>query len=179
VDVLLRLSQAIDWINNRLAKVANILILLSCLVSAGNASMRYAFSMSSNAWLEIQWYMFAGIVMLGTSYTLKVNEHVRVDLFYGMASPRARLWIDTVGLSLFLLPATALFAYLSWPLFKLSWDLQELSSNAGGLIRWPVKLVIPAGFALLTLQGISELIKRVAMLVGAYDLDTRYERPVQ
>jgi TRAP-type mannitol/chloroaromatic compound transport system permease small subunit len=179
VDVLLRLSQAIDWINGHLAKVANILILLSCLVSAGNASMRYAFSMSSNAWLEIQWYMFAGIVMLGTSYTLKVNEHVRVDLFYGMASPRARLWIDVVGLSLFLLPATALFAYLSWPLFKISWDLQELSSNAGGLIRWPVKLVIPAGFALLTLQGISELIKRVAMLVGAYDLDTRYERPVQ
>ena len=179
MDVLLRLSQAIDWINSRLAKVANILILLSCLVSAGNASMRYAFSMSSNAWLEIQWYMFAGIVMLGTSYTLKVNEHVRVDLFYGMASARARLWIDVVGLSLFLLPATALFAYLSWPLFKTSWDLQELSSNAGGLIRWPVKLVIPAGFALLTLQGISELIKRVAMLVGAYDLDTRYERPVQ
>lgn len=179
MEFFLRLSQAIDWVNSRLAKVANLLVLLACLVSAGNASMRYAFSMSSNAWLEIQWYMFAAIVLLGASYTLKANEHVRVDLFYGMLSDRGRLWVDIVGITVFLLPATALFAYLSWPLFKISWDLQEVSSNAGGLIRWPVKLVIPAGFALLTLQGLSELIKRIAMLRGVYDVDTRYERPVQ
>jgi TRAP-type mannitol/chloroaromatic compound transport system permease small subunit len=179
LEIFLRLSRLIDTANLAFGKVANLLILLSCLISAGNASMRYAFSMSSNAWLEIQWYMFAAIVLLGASHTLKVNEHVRVDLIYGSAGERARLWIDVIGLLLFLLPSTALFTYLSWPLFQLSWDLQEISSNAGGLIRWPVKLVIPVGFAMLTLQGLSELIKRVAALGGFYQVDTKYDRPVQ
>ncbi|MGQ0676748.1 MAG: TRAP transporter small permease subunit [Rhodospirillales bacterium] len=179
MGVLLRLSRLIDAVNTQVGKIANLLILLSCLISAGNASMRYAFSIGSNAWLEIQWYMFAGVVLLGASYTLKVNEHVRVDLIYGSASEHTRLWIDIAGTVLFLLPATALFTYLSWPLFQLSWGLQETSSNAGGLIRWPVKLILPVGFGLLTAQGISELIKRIAALRGLYQVDTKYERPVQ
>ncbi len=179
MNFFLRISRAIDLVNALFGKIANVLILLACLVSAGNASMRYAFSISSNAWLEIQWYMFAGIVLLGASYTLKLNEHVRVDLIYGSASEHTRLWIDIVGIILFLLPATALFTYLSWPLFQISWDLQEISSNAGGFIRWPVKLILPLGFELLTAHGISELIKRIAALRGLYQVDTKYERPVQ
>jgi len=179
LNFFLRLSRAIDLINALFGKIANVLILLSCLVSAGNASMRYAFSISSNAWLEIQWYMFAAIVLLGASYTFKLNEHVRVDLIYGSVNEHKRLWIDIIGIVLFMLPATALFTYLSWPLFTISWNLQEISSNAGGLIRWPVKLVLPVGFGLLTAQGISELIKRIAALRGLYEVDTKYERPVQ
>ncbi len=179
MNFFLRLSRAIDLINALFGKIANVLILLSCLVSAGNASMRYAFSISSNAWLEIQWYMFAAIVLLGASYTFKLNEHVRVDLIYGSVNEHKRLWIDIIGIVLFMLPATALFTYLSWPLFTISWNLQEISSNAGGLIRWPVKLVLPVGFGLLTAQGISELIKRIAALRGLYEVDTKYERPVQ
>jgi TRAP-type mannitol/chloroaromatic compound transport system permease small subunit len=179
MDVLLSLSRFIDAMNERLGWIANAAILVSCLVSAGNAFSRYAFNLSSNAWLEIQWYLFAVVVMLGTSYVLRMNEHVRVDLVYGNVSPRAQLWIDFLGTLVFLLPATILLAYMSWPLFTDSWKIQEVSTNAGGLIRWPVKLLLPVGFALLTLQGVSELIKRFAALRGYVRIDTRYERPVQ
>jgi len=159
--------------------IADALVLLSCLISAGNAFSRYAFSISSNAWLEIQWYMFGALVLLGASYTLKRNEHVRVDIVYSNISTRAQIWIDIVGGILFLLPAALILAYLSWPVFYNSWSIDEVSSNAGGLVRWPIKLFLPVGFALLALQGISELIKRVAMLTGDMQADLHYERPLQ
>jgi TRAP-type mannitol/chloroaromatic compound transport system permease small subunit len=141
--------------------------------------MRYGFSLSSNAWLEIQWYLFGGMVMLGASYTLKMNEHVRVDVLYSRYSERTRLWVDLIGGALFLLPMTVIIGWLSWPLFLNSYEIHEVSGNAGGLLRWPVKLLIPAGFLLLTLQGISEIIKRAAMLTGHLRPDAHYERPLQ
>ena len=179
MNLLLRLSRAIDAVNERLGWVADWLVLLSCLISAGNAFSRYAFGISSNAWLEIQWYMFAAVVMLGASYTLKRNEHVRVDIVYANVSTRRQIGIDIFGFILFMLPATAIMAYLSWPIFHNSWLLGEVSGNAGGLLRWPVKIFLPLGFALLTLQGISELIKRIAMLTGHMQADLHYERPLQ
>ena len=179
MNLLLRLSRAIDAVNERLGWVADWLVLLSCLISAGNAFSRYAFGISSNAWLEIQWYMFGALVMLGASYTLKRNEHVRVDIVYSNVSTRRQIGIDIFGFILFMLPATIIMTYLSWPIFYNSWSLGEISTNAGGLIRWPVKLLLPVGFFLLTLQGISELIKRIAMITGHMQADLHYERPLQ
>ena len=179
MQALLAVSRAIDWINARLGVVACWLVLIACLISAGNAGSRYLFSISSNAWLEIQWYMFSGIFLLGASYTLKVNEHVRVDLIYAHVSGRARLWIDVFGIIFFLLPATIILTDMTWPFFLDAWVRNEESNNAGGLIRWPVKLLLPVGFAFLTAQGISELIKRIAALSGAIELETRYDRPLQ
>jgi TRAP-type mannitol/chloroaromatic compound transport system permease small subunit len=176
---LLALSRVIDFVNEKLGWVADWLVLLSCLISAANAFSRYAFSISSNAWLEIQWYMFGTLVLLGASYTLKKNEHVRVDIVYSNISTRRQIWIDIIGGLLFLLPATLILAYLSWPVFYNSWMQGEVSTNAGGLIRWPIKIFLPIGFALLTLQGISELIKRVAILRGDMKADLHYERPLQ
>ena len=177
---LLAFSRGVDWLNTQLAVVANWLVLLAALISAGNAASRYVFSESSNGWLEIQWYMFAGMVMLGAPYTLKMNEHVRVDLFYGMlASERAQIWIDIVGGLLFLLPICIILTYFTWPWFVESWRIGEVSSNAGGLIRWPVKLLMPIGFALMALQGVSEIIKRIAALEHLIDEEFKYERPVQ
>jgi TRAP-type mannitol/chloroaromatic compound transport system permease small subunit len=176
---LLALSRGIDYVNEKLGWIADWLVLLSCLISAGNAFSRYAFGISSNAWLEIQWYMFAALVMLGASYTLKRNEHVRVDIVYANVSTRRQIGIDIFGFVLFMLPATVIMTYLSWPIFHNSWALGEVSSNAGGLLRWPVKIFLPIGFALLTLQGISELIKRIAMLKGHMKADLHYERPLQ
>ena len=179
MSVLLALSRAIDWLNGQIAVIANWLVLLACLISAGNAGSRYLFSESSNAWLEIQWYMFAGMVLLGAPYTLKMNEHVRVDLIYGMLSERTRLWIDIVGGFLFLLPICVILTYVTWPWFVQSWNLHEGSSNAGGLLRWPVKLLLPVGFGLMILQGISELIKRIAALEHVIDIEFKYEKPLQ
>jgi TRAP-type mannitol/chloroaromatic compound transport system permease small subunit len=179
VKVLLSLSRGIDWLNTQLAVVANWLVLLAAVISAGNAASRYVFSESSNGWLEIQWYMFAGMVLLGGPYTLKMNEHVRVDLVYGMVSERTRIWIDIVGGVLFLLPICVILTYFTWPWFVESWNINEASSNAGGLLRWPVKLLLPIGFFLMALQGISEIIKRVAALEHTIDADFRYEKPLQ
>jgi len=179
MNLLLAMSRAIDAMNERLSVVADWLCFLSCLISAGNAFSRYAFSISSNAWLEIQWYMFSALVMLGTSYTLRKNEHVRVDIVYSNISTRKQIGVDIFGTILFLLPATIIMAYLSWPVFFNSWTEGEISGNAGGLIRWPVKIFLPLGFALLSLQGISELIKRFAMLTGHMKADLHYERPLQ
>jgi len=176
---LLKISRAIDWVNERFGVVANWLVLLSCLISAGNAASRYVFSESSNGWLEVQWYMFAGMVLLGGPYTLKMNEHVRVDLFYGMVSDRTRIWIDIVGGLLFLLPICIILIYFTWPWFVESYRLGEQSNNAGGLIRWPVKLILPIGFALMALQGISEIIKRVAALEHVIQAEFKYEKPLQ
>ena len=179
VGVLLAVSRAIDRLNEQFAIVANWLVLLACLISAGNAFSRYLFSISSNGWLEIQWYMFAGMVLLGAPYTLKMNEHVRVDLLYGMVSERTRIWIDIVGGLLFLLPICVILTYFTWPWFVNSWRINEISTNAGGLIRWPVKLLMPVGFALMALQGISEIIKRVAALEHVIDMEFKYEKPLQ
>lgn len=176
---LLALSRGIDYVNEKFGWIADWLVLLSCLISAGNAFSRYAFGISSNAWLEIQWYMFAGMVMLGASYTLKRNEHVRVDIVYANVPTRKQIGIDIFGFILFMLPATIIMTYLSWPIFHNSWALGEISSNAGGLVRWPVKIFLPIGFFLLTLQGFSELIKRIAMLKGHMKADLHYERPLQ
>jgi TRAP-type mannitol/chloroaromatic compound transport system permease small subunit len=179
VKFLLSVSRLIDAANERLSVIANALVLLSCLISAGNAFSRYAFSISSNAWLEIQWYMFGALVMLGASYTLNRNEHVRVDIVYANLSTRGQIWVDIFGGILFLLPATLIMCYLSWPIFHNSWVENEISGNAGGLIRWPIKIFLPLGFALLSLQGFSELIKRIAMLTGHMKADLHYERPLQ
>jgi TRAP-type mannitol/chloroaromatic compound transport system permease small subunit len=179
VSALLGVSRAIDWINEKFGVIANWLVLLACLISAGNAFSRYLFSQSSNGWLEIQWYMFGGMVLLGAPYTLKMNEHVRVDLVYGMMSERTRIWIDIVCGILFLLPICVILTYFTWPWFVDSWRIGEVSTNAGGLIRWPVKLLMPVGFALMALQGISEIIKRIAALEHVIEMEFKYEKPLQ
>jgi len=179
MSVLLKLSRAIDWLNAQFGVIANWLVLLACLISAGNAGSRYLFSVSSNGWLEIQWYMFGGMVLLGAPYTLKMNEHVRVDLVYGLVSERTRLWIDIIGGLLFLLPICAILTYFTWVWFVESWTINEASSNAGGLVRWPVKLLLPVGFALMALQGISEIIKRIAALGHGVGAEFVYEKPLQ
>jgi TRAP-type mannitol/chloroaromatic compound transport system permease small subunit len=176
---LLAFSRGVDWFNSQLAVVANWLVLLAAVISAGNAASRYLFSESSNGWLEIQWYMFAGMVLLGAPYTLKRNEHVRVDLVYGLSSERTQIWIDIVGGLLFLLPICVILTYFTWPWFVESWTINEASSNAGGLIRWPVKLLLPVGFFLMALQGISEIIKRIAALEHVIDIEFKYEKPLQ
>ena len=202
MDALLRISRAIDAIGAKLAVVANVLVLSAALVSAFNALLRYGlnallyigreyetfgtldaflrwYGNNSNSFLEAQWYMFAAIVLLGASYTLKVNEHVRVDLIYGMVSERTRTWIDLLGGIFFLLPMCAIMIYFTWPWFLEAWHSGEVSSNAGGLIRWPVKLILPVGFALVALQGVSEIIKCIAALTTDYQREYAYEKPVQ
>ncbi len=178
-----QLSEGIDRINQLLGKLASIMILLSCVVSASNAILRYGLDMSNNWPLELQWYLFAAAVMLGASYTLKRNEHVRVDLIYSYASGRTRIWIDLFGLALFLMPACLLFSWLSWStLFYPSWLVMEHSLNSGGLPRYPIKFIVPFGFFMLSLQGLSEIIKRIGMLKGKYTLpanDLNYEKPWQ
>jgi TRAP-type mannitol/chloroaromatic compound transport system permease small subunit len=159
--------------------IAAILVLLSCLISAANALSRYAFSISSNAWLEIQWQMFAGIFLLGAPYVLKLNEHVRVDIIYGSRSDRAKLWIDVFGIIFFLFPVTVMMTLMGFEFFATSFRQGEMSSNAGGLPVWPVKALLPLGFALVLLQGISELIKRIAALRGDTSLTPIYEKPLQ
>src|SRR3954466_13863159 len=176
---LLALSTAIDQLNEKIGYVCNLLVLTSCLVSAANAMIRYAFGYSSNGWLELQWYMFAILVMFGASYTFKRNEHVRVEIFYMMLSARGQLWLDLIGTLFFLIPSCLLLAYLSVPFFKDSYDTLEMSGNAGGLVRWPIKAVLPLGFALLALQGFSEVIKHIAALRGELTIDAKYERPTQ
>ncbi|GGC40417.1 C4-dicarboxylate ABC transporter [Siccirubricoccus deserti] len=179
---LLAFSRAVDALNTAVGKLADWAVLLSCAISAGNAIVRYGVSYSSNAWLEVQWYLFGAIVMLGASYTLFRNEHVRVDLVYGNLGERARLWVDVFGFIFFMLPAMLLLAWMTWPFFVDSWVRHEGSPNAGGLLRWPVKLLLPVGFVLLCLQGFSELIKRIALLRGIHptaEVVVEYHRPEQ
>jgi TRAP-type mannitol/chloroaromatic compound transport system permease small subunit len=179
LQFLLRISRAIDALNAATGRIATWAVLIASAISAGNAMFRYGFSLSSNAWLEIQWYLFGVMVMLGASYTLNKNEHVRIDILYGNVSMRTQLWIDILGTILFLLPTAAIIGWVSWPLFYKSYAIHEMSSNAGGLLRWPIKLMLPVGFALLFLQGISEIIKRIGALKGVPDLVVKYEKPLQ
>ncbi|MBP1805482.1 TRAP transporter small permease subunit [Rubellimicrobium aerolatum] len=176
---LLGLSRGIDRLNTALGRLAAFLVLAAALISAGNAFIRYAFDTSSNAWLEIQWYLFGAIVLLGAAETLRRNEHVRVDLIYSNLSERRRLWVDVFGILLFLLPFTLVLAWLSWPVAWRSFVTGEGSTSAGGLIRWPFKMLLPLGFGLLALQGLSELVKRLAALRGLVALDTSYSKPEQ
>jgi TRAP-type mannitol/chloroaromatic compound transport system permease small subunit len=176
---LLGLSTAIDQLNEKIGYICNFLILAACIVSAGNAMIRYAFGYSSNGWLELQWYMFAILVMFGASYTFKRNEHVRVEILYLMLPERGQIWLDLIGTLFFLIPSCLLLSYLSWPFFYQSYAVGEISSNAGGLIRWPIKLVVPIGLVMLAVQGVSEVIKRIAALQGYVTIDAKYERPTQ
>jgi len=176
---IVKFTRVIDAVSDVAGFIAKWLVLLACLVSAGNAVVRYLISYSSNGLLEIQWYMFGGIVLLGAAQTLRLNEHVRVDLLYSSVSERARLLIDIFGFTIFLLPVMAYLTYLTWPFFYTSFKSGELSMNAGGLILWPAKALLPTGFALLFLQGLAELAKRIAALTGAIRIDTHYEAPLQ
>ncbi|MFZ2973393.1 MULTISPECIES: TRAP transporter small permease subunit [Azonexaceae] len=169
MTLLLKLSQLIDWLNERVGKGAFWLVLIMALISAGNASYRFVFNDSSNGLLEIQWYLFAAVFLLCSPYTLQKNEHVRIDVLSGKLSPRGLAVIDIIGTIFFLLPMVVAVLWLSLPLVAESYKIQEMSANAGGLIRWPVKILLPIGFTLLALQGISELIKRIAFLAGRID----------
>jgi TRAP-type mannitol/chloroaromatic compound transport system permease small subunit len=166
VNILLRISRLIDAINARIGQGVYWLVLASVVVSSGNAVVRYTFDTSSNAWLEIQWYLYTGFFLVGAGYTLLRNEHVRIDIIYSRLKPRMRACIDVFGGIFFLMPMALIILWLSWPVFLDSYNINEYSSNPGGLLRWPVKLMIPAGFLLLALQGISEIIKRVAFLMN-------------
>jgi TRAP-type mannitol/chloroaromatic compound transport system permease small subunit len=175
----LTLSKIIDHLSFTLAQAGSFCVLVAAVVSAGNAFVRYGFDWSSNAWLEIQWYMFAAIVMLGAPWVLKLNEHVRVDLIYGKISQRAQVWLDLLGIVFFLFPVMLLMVWLSWPLFVKMYLTGEMSSNASGLVRWPAMLLLPLGFGLMCLQGLSEVIKRIAHLRGLITLEAHYEAPLQ
>lgn len=202
MQVLLAVSGLIDRLNRAISRIAVWLVLIAALLSAFNAAFRYSigaivslagressggflhgvlnwYGNYSNSFLEGQWYMFAGIVLLGAAYTLKVNEHVRVDLFYSWVSERTRTWIDLLGAIFCLIPMCVLLIYFTWPWFLESWRINEASSNAGGLPRWPVKLILPVGFFLVLLQGISEIIKCIAALITDYVRDHAYEKPLQ
>ena len=176
---LLTVASTIDRVTDVFAALAKWAVLLCSLISAGNAMVRYTFGYSSNGWLEIQWYLFAGCVMMGGAQVLRVNEHVRVDVIYGTLSSRTRVYIDLFGLVCFLMPAMVTFLYLSWPLFVSMLVSGEMSSNAGGLIRWPAMMLLPLGFSLMILQGIAEIIKRVGWLNHTYQMEFHYERPLQ
>jgi len=166
MHTLLKISRAIDALNRRIGQALIWLVLIMVLVSATNAVLRYLFNLSSNAWLELQWYLFSAVFLLCAGYTLLNDEHIRIDVVSSLLSRRAQVWIDIFGTVFFLLPLSIFIMWLSWPAFMNAWISQEISSNAGGLIRWPVRLLVPLGFCLLSLQGLSELIKRVAFLRG-------------
>jgi TRAP-type mannitol/chloroaromatic compound transport system permease small subunit len=166
VKALLALARAIDALTERVGRVVIWLVLVATLISAGNALSRYLLGASSNAWLETQWYLFGAMFLLAAGYTLKHNGHVRIDIFYNRLGPRGQAWIDIAGGLLFLLPMAVLLAWLAWPMFYVAWITQEHSPDAGGLVRWPVKLLLPAGFGLLALQGLAEVIKRIGVLTG-------------
>lgn len=167
---LLAFARLIDALTERIGRVVIWLVLAATLISAGNALSRYLLGASSNAWLEIQWYLFGAIFLLAAGYTLKHNGHVRIDIFYNRFGPRGQAWIDLIGGLLFLLPMAVLLTWLAWPMFHEAWVMHEMSPDAGGLVRWPVKLLLPVGFSLLALQGVAEVIKRIGVLSGHLEL---------
>ncbi len=178
MKLLLGLSRAIDELNERVGRLVYWLVLIMVLVSAANATSRYALSIASNAWLELQWYLFSAVFLLCAGYTLRHNEHIRIDVVSSRFSRRTQIWIDVFGLIFFLLPISVYMMWSSWPIFMNAWNSGEISASAGGLIRWPARLLVPAGFFLLTLQGVSELIKRVATLMGLIpDTVEKHEDP--
>lgn len=166
---LLSLSRGIDRLNERIGKAVIWLILLAILVSAANAIVRKVFSTSSNAWLELQWYLYGAAFMLAAAYTLKENEHIRIDIFYGTRSRRTQHWIDLVGHVFFLLPFVVLMAWMLVPYAWQAWKIGQISTNAGGLIIWPARAILAGGFVLLVLQAISEIVKKIAVMRGLID----------
>ncbi|MEO8104392.1 MAG: TRAP transporter small permease subunit [Betaproteobacteria bacterium] len=166
MQLLLRLSRSIDAVTELVGRGVYWLTLAAVLISAGNALIRYTFNISSNAWLELQWYLFSAVFLLCGGYTLLHSQHVRIDVVYSRFSRRIQLYIDVFGTLFFLLPMAILIMILSWPVFVNAYVGNEVSSNAGGLIVWPARLLLPVGFFLLTVQGISELIKRIAIIRG-------------
>lgn len=166
MNALLAFSRAVDALNERVGKGTMWLILIVVVISAGNAVFRFAFDWSSNGLLEIQWYLFSAVFLLGAGYVLKKNEHIRIDVIAGRLSDRTQNWIDVFGIIVFMMPMVLITMYLSWFVFTLAWHSGEGSANPGGLIRWPVRLLMPVGFFLLMLQGLSELVKRIAFLSG-------------
>jgi TRAP-type mannitol/chloroaromatic compound transport system permease small subunit len=197
----LRVTRIIDEISRIIGLVAVWLVLFSALLSAANAIFRYSiqgmlslersigggffgglvsfYTQYSNIFSESVWYMFGGMVMLGGAWTLKMNEHVRVDLIYGAISERARTWIDLLGGLFFLLPLCILLIYFTWPWFVQAWTENVMSNASGGLPRWPVRLMLPLGFGILMLQGIAEIIKCIAALTTNYHREFAYEKPLQ
>ncbi|MDD5334125.1 MAG: TRAP transporter small permease subunit [Rhodoferax sp.] len=166
MQALLKLSKAVDWLNSQVGKHVIWLILASTVISAVNAAVRKIFNVSSNAYLEVQWYLFAAAFLLASAYTLLNGEHVKIDVIYGRWSKRTQTWIDVFGFIFFLLPFCSAVLWFGIPFFLNGYNSGEVSSNAGGLILWPVYAMMPLGFGLLLLQGISELIKRLAFLQG-------------
>ena len=177
--LLLKFADAVDALSEWIGQWLKWLVLACSLVSAGNALVRYAFHTGSNAWLEIQWYMFGAMFLLAAGYALKHEEHVRVDALFSRFSPRTQAWIDVFGGIFFLLPVAILVTWMSIPMVVNSYRIHEMSSDAGGLLRWPVKIMIPLGFALLALQGVAEIIKKTAVGLGVRAPAKLYERPVQ
>ncbi|MFO1037668.1 MAG: TRAP transporter small permease subunit [Geminicoccaceae bacterium] len=177
MDGLLRVSSVIDAVNTRIGKMTGWLILLAVIISAVNAIIRKAFDISSNSWLEAQWQLFAAVFMLCAAYTFLRNEHIRIDILNSRLPKGVRDWIDLIGHLLFLMPFVILLIVDGWPFFWASWSINEQSSNAGGLPQWPAKFLIPLGFFFLFLQGISEIIKRIAVMMGRIP-DPHGEHPV-
>ncbi|MGZ5706899.1 MAG: TRAP transporter small permease subunit [Usitatibacter sp.] len=166
MELLLRMSRLVDAVNERIGRSVYWLVLVAVLVSAGNAIIRKVFNMSSNAWLELQWYLFSAIFLLCAGYTLLHNGHVRIDVIAGKLSPKAQAWIDILGTVFFLLPMALMLTWMSWPYFVHSFQNKEISGSACGLIFWPARLLLPVGFGLLALHGLSELVKRIAFVAG-------------
>ena len=166
MGALLGISKVIDTFNEWVGKLVMWLVLAAVLISAGNAIMRKAFDIGSNAYLEIQWYLFAAVFMLGSGYVFLKNAHVRIDFISNRLSKRTNVIIDILGIVIVTIPLSVILIDLSWPVFARAWESGEMSQNAGGLIRWPVFLLVPAGFMILAMQAVSELIKRVAFLTG-------------
>ena len=176
---LLALARLIDRLTDAFARIAEVAVIASCFISAGNALVRYGLDLSSNGWLEIQWYLFGACVMLGAAQVLRVNEHVRVDVLYGRYPVRAKVFVDLFGLTFFVLPVMCAMLWFSVPLLLRMYESQEMSGNAGGLIRWPAMALLPLGFGLLLLQALSEIVKRVGWLMRKVELSLHYERPLQ
>lgn len=179
LNLLLACSRFIDRVSDWAGRFASVLVLVAVLLSATNSTLRYGLNMGSNAWIEAQAILFGAVVYLGGAQALRLNEHIRIDIIYGARSERTRLLIDAFGLLCFLLPVSVVMGWMSWDLFLNSYLSEEISANAGGLPIWPAKATIPLGFALLTLQGLSELVKRIAALQGRLQLDSQYEKPKQ
>jgi TRAP-type mannitol/chloroaromatic compound transport system permease small subunit len=169
MSALLSLSRLIDSVNEWIGKLVMWLVLAAVVISAGNATLRKAFNIGSNAWLEIQWYLFAAVFMLGVGYVMLKNAHVRIDFISSKLSKRTNAIIDAIGIVIFTIPLSISLIDLGWPLFYRAWQTGEMSQNAGGLIRWPALIMIPLGFAILGMQAVSELIKRIAFLTGHRD----------
>ena len=180
MEALLRIARAIDALNERIGKAVCWLVLVAVLVSAGNAIIRKTLNMSSNAWLELQWYLFSAIFLLCAGYTLLRNEHVRIDVVAGRFSRRTQAWIDIFGTVFFLLPMAIVIGWLAWPFFTKAFVGNEISGSAGGLVLWPARLLMPVGFLLLVLQGLSEMVKRIAFVTGrGPDPVPRHERDAE